>query len=103
MKATPLIKQRPLHRGQIEPLLRTANSPYHWGWLDKLGASSERAAGITALVELEGDLEDELGLQKQLLGLRRFPRKTTRTWRLTFNFIRAHYIREAKVVKKKIM
>jgi hypothetical protein len=80
--------------------LRTANSPYDCGGVDKHGASSETATGITTLLELVDELVDELVLQrKQLLGLRRFPRKTTRTWRLIFIFVRGHYIREAKVVK----
>ncbi len=69
-----------------------------------MGFHYETTSRITRLVELEDELVDELVLQlKQLLGLRRFPRKTTRTWRLMLIFIRAHYIREVKVVKKKIL
>jgi len=80
--------------------LPTANSPYDCGGVDKHGASSETATGITALLELAEELVDELELQpKQILGLRHFPRKTTRTWRLMLILVRGHYIREAKVVK----
>jgi hypothetical protein len=83
-------------------LLGKANSPYDCGGVDKLGASAERATGITRLPELVDELADELALQQnQLFGLRRFPRNTTRTWRLIFIFVRGHYIREAKVVKGK--
>ncbi len=69
-----------------------------------MGFHYETTSRITRLVELEDELVDELVLQlKQLLGLRRFPRKTTRTRRLMLIFIRAHYIREVRVVKKKIL
>ena len=53
-----------------EPLLPTANSPYDCGGVDKHGASTETAPGVTTLLELAEELVDELVLQrKQLLGL----------------------------------
>ena len=53
-----------------EPLLPTANSPYDWGGVDKHGVSSETATGITTLLELPEELDDELVLQRnQLLRL----------------------------------
>ena len=65
-----------------------------------MGLHRKQLRGIMTLLELVDELVDELVLQrKQLFGLRRFPRKTTRTWRLIFIFVRGHYSPEAKVVK----
>jgi hypothetical protein len=72
--------------------LGKASSPYDCGGVDKHGVSTETATRIKALLELEDELEDELVLQKQLLRLRRFPRKTTRTWRLMFTLMYAGII-----------
>jgi hypothetical protein len=80
--------------------LRTANSPHECGGVDKHGASSETAAGITTLLELADELVDELELQrKQLHRIRTLPPENYPHLAAHILQIRGHYIPEAKVVK----
>jgi hypothetical protein len=70
LQLTPLANSARCVELHTEPLLPTANSPHDCGGVDKHGASSETATGITTLLELAEELVDELVLQrKQLLGL----------------------------------